>query len=237
MRYKLFLLIILLQMFLYSKSLHIIVNNSNSKSFQREDYYFSKFLLSNNLLSDLDISKIYFINKMSTFDREILPTLRQIKRYRTNINVVKLINRLINYRRIKSGDVVVIISSLDYINNQVNINSKNKTFNDGWITSGNSPFKKLLEKYPNKPLSGLNIFVLDPNRNLKYINNRRRFYSFLFSKFGANLLYYGSLDLDYKRIYDYIISEKNFDNIFQNPQLKQENILKLDNSVIQYNLE
>ncbi len=233
---KSLLLIILLQQFLFSKNLHIIVNNSNSKSFQREDYYFSKFLLSPNILNNLEIENIYFVNKKRTFDTEMLPTLTQIKRYRTNLNVVKLIERLINYKRLKRGDIVIIISSLDYFNKQVNISSKNKTFNDGWVTSNSSPFNKLLSKYPNTPLKGLKIFVLDPNKNLKYINNRRRFYSFLFAKLGANMLYYGSLDKDSKRIFDYLNSSINLNSIYQNPSLKNENILKLNDSIIQYEL-
>jgi len=237
MKMRLYLLIILLQSFLISNNLHIILNHDNSKPFQDEDYYLSNLFYETKLLKELKIKKVYISDSEDdAYKIDQSPTLDDLEDNNLNLSIEKLLNKIINNSTIKKNDTLIIVSSLDYINTQINLNSKNKIYNDGWITSNNSPLKKLINSYSNKPLKEVNIFILDPNKNLKYLNKRRRFFSFLFNEFGAKLLYYGSLDNDFYRIYDYLKAKIDTNKIFQKPKLKQENILKLNDYTIQYKL-
>jgi hypothetical protein len=224
-----------------ANNIFVSIDNNNSTSFKVEKSILrksfnanEKALLTNNIKA---ITLIKESKKNIKFEiKKDLPSKKDLKRAQMNLGIIDFLDKLFSVKEYNEGDTLILVSSLDYKEPTTKTDSSNKKFNDAWITSTNSPLKRLIDAHPNMPLKGLNIIVLDPTKDIKYLHNRERFFAYFFSKLGAKLNYYGSLDRDRKRVIDYILTKKDISKIYQTKPLREENLLMLDDKTIQYEL-
>ncbi len=233
---KLITVLLIITTSLMSATLNIIADNNGSIAFKKERFFVSR-IFDEDILKKLNIQEIKILNEDKTREYKIKERLPSKKRIKVSNNgLLDILDRIV-VNKYDKEDILIIISSMGFTDRKTNISSYGKEYNDAWITSSKSPLKRFLDKYPNKPLDKVKVFILDPNHNLKYLQNRERFFVYFFNKLGANLYYYGSLDGDYNRLIDYTKSNKTTFNIEDYKPLSNETYLMLDNDILQYELE
>lgn len=235
---KLILSMIIISTSLFSRDLYIILDNDNSKSYENENFIVSD-LFDKKILDSLQIANVKLVTNLArpmvfTVAEDDLPDLSDLQA--NDMGILESLEKLLSTKNYNPDDIVIFLSSMDYTDTNSYTSSKNRLYNDAWLTSDMSPIKRLMDKFDKNSLKNMKILIIDANKNIQYLKNRERFYSFLFSKFGAKLVYYGSLDFDNQRIIDYIKSNKNIYTVSQNPPINNEKYLMLDDRVIQYKL-
>jgi len=238
MKHKIVIMVVaLFTTFLNAKSITIVLDNDASEAYMDQNYLVSKFLkIENlkrlgvtqvNLLTDRDKARVYLVSEDET------PSLSNLDA--DDLGIIDGLEKVLT-RTYTKDDLIIFLSTMDYVDRGSKTTTKGKVYNDAWIESKMSPIKRLMDKYPNTPLNKAKIIVIDTTKNLNYLNQRERFFSFLFAKVGGKLLYYGGLDFDKLRIEDYWISDKELHTLTQTPALRTETHLMLDDKVLQYEL-
>ena len=223
---------------LYASSLTLVIDNNASVKYYDEYDSFAQTLTKKQLKS-LNIDELYIVNDyedISSFNiDEEVPTVDEFDS--SDLGIGDLLEKIFSLDYIVEGDTIIIFSKMDYTDKSTNTRSTNKMYNDAWITSSRSPIQRIIKQYNNKPLNKVKIIIIDPNKNIKYLVNRERFFSLLFTEVGAELLYYGSLDFDTKRVSDYLVSTKKISTLKYFEPLRNELNLMLDNNIVQYELD
>jgi len=220
---------------LNAKSITLVLDNDGSDVYVDENYILKKFLKVENL-KRLGFETIYLIKERDKAKSYLISDDETPNNSHLNADKLGIIDGLekVLSRKYTKDDLIIFLSRMNYHDKSTKTDSRAKIYNDAWITSDISPIKKVIDRYPNSPLNGAKIIVIDPSKDLKYLNKRERFFSFLFDKVGGRLLLYSGLDFDKLRINDYILSTKELHKLTQTPPLREEEHLMLDDEVIRY---
>jgi hypothetical protein len=231
-------LTILLSLSVHALSLYVAVDNNGSKPFLREKVTL-KHAMDKAHMRQLNIEEVVLFNNSGQVKKYKLAerpvSLNYLKRIKMNDGIIHTLEMVLGKHFVK-GDVVVFVSSMDYRDVASATRSQSHRYNDAWITSEASPLSRLLASHPNKPFNGAKIVILDPSHDIRYRKSRARFFAYYFARLGGRMVYYGSLDGDRKRLFDYLRSSKKLEEFYQGNPLRNESVLMLDDAPVQYRL-
>lgn len=235
--FRFILMLTLLLTFSNAKNLTIVVDNDASDAYLDENYVLGKFLKQEHL-EKMGIERVYILrdrDKAERFELKEEEVPSQTDLDGDDLGIADALEKVLS-KNYGKDDVILFLSTMDYVDKASKTSSKNKVYNDAWLTSTLSPIKRVMDMFPNTPLNKAKVIVIDTSRDLRYLKQRERFFSFLFAKVGGRLLYYGGLDFDSVRIDEYISTSKELHVLTQVPPLRDETHLMLDDKVIQYEL-